>query len=386
MNTYCPLPFKHVFVEPRGIKPCCSYTSYYDGSIQDWLVSKELAEIQQQFLNNQVPHGCKRCIAYEKINQTSTRLGALHDYPDLIATDTDIDYVDYRSSNICNFKCRSCEPFYSNGIALEARRNEQLLNFYSVPPGKLAPTTVEDKKWVIDNIENIKRLMFTGGEPTKIPDVREIIDHIIDNNHSHVNIMITTNCSFKDPYWTEITKNIKNIHWTMSLDAVGPPAEIIRHGTVWQEVNDNIELMFDISPSVNIGTVITNLNLFHLKELFEYANSMYKKYQHRPNGKDQLIEICNWPVHLRPSNLSPELAIDAIKYLNSIPMDTLQPKQKLVVQNLLDNFLDYQFDPENWKKFQEYNSQLDKIRDQDHTQLITAYKYPAKEDIIHASK
>lgn len=387
MNNYCPLPFRHVFVEPRGVKPCCSYTEMYDGSIDDWLHSNELAELQATILNDEIAKGCRDCFNTEKTYGTSTRLGALHDYPDLIATDTNIDYVDYRSSNICNFKCRSCEPYFSNGISLETKKNKELLNFYSnSPEKKVAPTTVEDKNWIIDNIHRIRRLMFTGGEPTIIPEVKEIIEYIRSNSIESVNILITTNGSFTDNYWVDITKQMSNIHWTMSLDCVGDIAEIVRHGTKWEVVSKNIETMFEISPSVNIGTVITNLNLFHLRELFEFSNHLYNKYQHVPNGKDQLIEICNWPSHMQPTNLPPELQSQAIDYLKSINIHTLQQKQKLVVEQLIKMLIETEYNPAEWQKFVTHNNILDAIRGQDHSALLTTYKYPAKEDIIHASK
>jgi len=108
MTHYCPLPFKHIFVEPRGVKPCCSFTETFSGSINAWLSSDKLNEIQQQTLSGEVPEGCKYCIQGEQRDGTSTRLGAIKEYGTDLYEQTDIDYVDYRSSNLCNFRCRSC--------------------------------------------------------------------------------------------------------------------------------------------------------------------------------------------------------------------------------------------------------------------------------------
>ena len=62
MSHWCPLPFKHVFVEPRGVKPCCSYTQTFSGEINEWLKSNELVNLQQKTLNGEVPEGCKYCV------------------------------------------------------------------------------------------------------------------------------------------------------------------------------------------------------------------------------------------------------------------------------------------------------------------------------------
>ena len=298
------------------------------------------------------------------------------DYPDLVS-ETVIDFVDYRSSNVCNFKCRSCEPFYSNGIAQEAKKHIPLQQYYrNLPEGKIAPTSDLDKKWILDNIHQIKRLMFTGGEPTKIPEVREIVEEIRSIKNCDVNLMFTSNASFTDDYWFEITEKMKNIHWTLSLDAVGAPAEIIRHGTDWPVVSKNIETLFDISPSVNIGTVITNLSFFCIDDLFVYANELLRKYAHRPNGRTHLIALCEWPRYFSPFVWNEELLEKAKKYISQIEsMQDLQPSQITAIHSLKHGLSQTQADLRNWQTFQEYNKQLDIIRQQDHTQIFqTGYQ------------
>lgn len=372
MENYCPLPFKHIFVEPRGVKPCCSYSITSDSSIAEWIKSDSLRDLQKNILDNKIDPGCQHCLQKESINGISTRLSALQDYQNEKFYTTSIDYIDYRSSNICNFKCRSCEPFFSNGIANEINKHKSLANFFSVPDRKIAPTSITDKNWIIDNIRSIKRLMFTGGEPTKIPEVRLIIEHIAQLENVETNLLITSNGSFTDSYWEDITKKLRNIHWTMSVDAVGNPAEIIRHGTVWSVVAKNVEKMFDIAQSVNIGTIVTNLNILHLSELFDFANQLHKKYQSRANGGTQLIEICQFPNYMSPYNLPDELKDLAISRLSqySNSRQNLQESQIHVIETLIYNLKIRVFDIELWNKFQEYNNALDKIRGEDHHMLF----------------
>lgn len=345
----------------------------YQGSIQEWINSAELKSIQNNILQGRVDPGCEWCLAGEAKDQSGTRLSALRDYGTVDA-ETAIDYIDYRASNICNFKCRSCDPFYSNGIAQESRRNPELQTFYVLPKDKLAPTTQQDKAWILDNLPNLKRLMFTGGEPTKIPEVKEILNHIRQTKQFHVAVQITSNASFTDPYWTEITTQIPNIHWTLSVDSVGSAAEIIRHGTDWSIVSHNIELMFDISPSVNIGTVVTNLSLTQLDLLFAFANSMERRYRHRANGRTQFIEICNWPRYLSPYNWPDQSRPEILEYLRGIVInDDLQEKQRQITETLIKNIEQVPFDAEIWQEFTKYNSLLDSVRKEDYTQLLRVH-------------
>jgi organic radical activating enzyme len=372
VKNYCPLPFKHVFVEPRGIKPCCSYSIISDSSIAHWIKSDQLRSIQKNILEDKIDAGCECCFKKESINGVSTRLSALNEYQNQRFESTSIDYVDYRSSNICNFKCRSCEPFFSNGIANEIKKNHELKNFFAVPESKVAPTTFTDKKWILDNIKSIRRLMFTGGEPTKIPEVKEIIEYISQLSDIETNLLITSNGSFTDSYWENITRTLRNIHWTMSVDAVGKPAEIIRHGTVWPVVAKNVETMFDIAQSVNIGTIITNLNILHLPDLFDFANQLHQKYQSRANGGTQLIEICYFPDYMSPYNLPDSLKNLAISRLSQYidSRNNLQESQLYVINTLISNLKTRVFNQDLWDKFQEYNTVLDKIRGEDHRELF----------------
>lgn len=386
MNSYyCPLPFKHVFVESRGVKPCCSYTFLRPGTITDWLDSEELKILQQDILSNKISSGCASCIANEQNDGTSTRLGAIQDYENKLFTVTNVDYIDYRPSNICNFRCRSCEPFFSNGIAAEVRNHPDLKKFQPIssfnqhsddtvirvaldPNKKVESVSDLDYHWIINNIKNIRRLMFTGGEPTKIPQVREIIDYIVQHQID-VNILITSNASFADIYWSNITKKLKNIHWTLSLDAVGRSAEIIRDGTDWELVSQNIETMFDISPSVNIGTVVTNLSVFGLSDLFSWVNNLARKYHHRPNGRTQLIALCNYPKRMSPYNWPSNLKLTVLEYLRSIDTNTLVDQQPGIISSLIDNIARWEFDSILWNESEEYNNILDQLRNQDHQQL-----------------
>ena len=204
--TYCPLPFRHVFIEPRGIKPCCSFTEMQDMSVSEWLASERLRRLQDNILLGEVDSGCRDCVNNELKTGVSTRLGALKDYDGRRFDQTQIDYVDYRGSNICNFRCRSCEPYFSNGIAQDVRKSIFLQTVHQVPPEKTAQA--DDPGWIMQNLRNIRRLMFTGGEPTVIPEVRSIIQDILEDPTIETKLLITTNCSFTDRFWYDLVDKL----------------------------------------------------------------------------------------------------------------------------------------------------------------------------------
>lgn len=368
--TWCPLPFRHVFVEPRGIKPCCSYTKTADMTVPQWLVSDELKTLQSNMLASTVDPGCADCIANEQQHGVSTRLEALTHYGSEHMIDTAIDYVDYRSSNVCNFKCRSCEPYFSNGIAQDVRQSHFLQTLYAIPPAKTA--TVSDKQWILDNVHKIKRLMLTGGEPTLLPEVREIVNRIRRDQLSTQIIMIT-NGSFRDPWWLQVAEDMPNLCVTVSLDAVGPAAEIIRHGTNWSQMERNIVHLANHCHSMNFSTVITQLNFFQLGPLLAFVD-IIRNINDRPNGRTQFIQICNYPRYFSPLNWPDYMKPAALDYIDYLLDLSYSAPVRDILATLKNNIEIHQFDAEAWTTAQRVNLELDRLRGQDHAWLFEPIK------------
>jgi len=374
--TYCPLPFRHVFVEPRGVKPCCSFTESHDMTVPEWIASDRLKKLQDTISQGKIDPGCRDCIKNERHSRTSTRLGALKDYGTDTNYKTNIDYIDYRGSNICNFRCRSCEPYFSNGIAQDIKKSPFLQTIHSVPAEKVA--RAEDPQWIIDNLDRIKRLMFTGGEPTMMPGVREIIQEV-QKRQTDTQVIMITNGSFRDHYWLDIARDMPNINFTVSIDAVGEAAGIIRHGSDWEQIKSNILYLAQYAHSMNFSTVISRLNLFQLAPLLQFTKHIRSDYD-RPNGRTQFIQICNHPDFLSPINWPNGLQSQAINYLESIlGWEDHGPTRK-IISNLLEAIKTHVFDSAQWDLGERYNQELDFIRGEKHSWLYdpapSTAKYP----------
>lgn len=368
MSTYCPLPFKHVFVEPKGVKPCCSYTGTFAGTVQEWIDSDELAQLQDDVINDRYNDGCVACLKNGATDGFSTRQTAFKDYGDTRYTETAIDYVDYRASNVCNFKCRSCEPSYSSKIAAEVRKNPKLEKFYAI--SNTLPQE-QNEQWVLDNLHSLKRVMFTGGEPTQIPSVKTILSSIVDRQLFDINVQMISNASFTDPFWIDVTKKLPNINWTLSIDACGAEAEIVRHGTKWDTVANNVDQLYTHANSVNIGTVVTALNVLHLAELFWFANHV-RRYRYPKDDGTQSISVCNFPKHFSPYNWPDHVKPYVIERLNEAYADAKQESQRQVLDALIKNITETPHDFIAWGKFMSHNDALDNIRGEDFiTRLIT---------------
>ena len=366
-NFYCPLPFKHIFVAPNGVKSCCSYTGSYEGTIEQYLESNLLAHIQSSILKGIVPRGCKECYHSENQTKHSTRLIALDDYNNTHYTNTDIDYVDLRSSNLCNLKCRSCNPLFSSRIQSELNKNfNDLAEFYSYQnKSTLIQVNDSDVNYIKNHLYKINRLNLTGGEPTFIPEVKTILDEC-EKQEFNGNILITSNVNFTDNFWFELSKKLgEQIHWTISIDAIGDGAEIIRSGSSWELMDYNINKLVQVSNSIEFNITVSALNIQYIIELLLYINDIKNKYRHIPNGKTIRISPC-WDPDFLQIQIIPENIIKSV--INEIEYLVAHENLHIDIFDSFNELLNILSNNENkilWKKFLIYNNTLNRIRNED---------------------
>jgi sulfatase maturation enzyme AslB (radical SAM superfamily) len=374
-DWYCPLPFRHAYIDSSGIAVCCQ-TKRYQVSLNEWHSHPDLIKLQQELLAGNKPAVCKPCINQEQIYGTSLRTNSNRDYNNQVFTDTNLDFIDFRSVNICNFKCRSCNPLFSHGITQEINNYPELTQFFGhTPKSKTVSVTDTNIDWIMRNLGSLKRIMFTGGEPTVIPGVRDLIKKI-KQDHKEIAIMITSNASFQDDFWFEITEQLPNLHWTVSVDAVGPAAEIVRHGSDWRVIEQNVSWLAKHANSLDINSVVSNLTVFGLKPLLEFGRRMQQLSivpvgRHGDKGCRHQFFVCQRPYWLAADNLSEELLLQAVDYLESCTTLDLDEEQRNMLNGLIAQINSAKFDPQLWNRNQSYNQILNQIRNENH---LTLYK------------
>jgi len=371
-DWYCPLPFKHAFVDSTGVAVCCK-TPKQAINLDQWASSEYVKNIQQQLLAGQVPTICQGCASEERMTGRSLRTDSQQDYNHERFVATELDFVDYRANNICNFKCRSCFPKFSHGIDNETKTNSALQKFYTPVDKKIAKINDVNTEWIKKNLNQIKRLMLTGGEPTRMPEIKSIVERIV-HDRLDIQILITTNGSFEHDFWYELTRSHDNLHWTLSLDAVGPAAEIIRHGTDWSIVEYNARWLASHATSMNINTTITHLNIMQFAPLLKFVkqlqkDSIHPRGRHGAQGARHQFIVTQFPAHLSVNCLPPDLRAQAIDHLNSCFALDLDLEQKQTIQGLAKHLEQVPFDSYQWQRSQEFNQELDRIRGENYMEL-----------------
>ena len=278
-DTFCPLPWMHLHIAPDGsVLPCCAGdTNYPLGNINqhnlvDIYNNKNFQKLRQGLLTGKHPKECQHCWIKEKTGIRSHRLNHNEQYG---VSEPRFDGVvefnpttlDIRINKICNLKCRSCSPHLSSAIAQEVQGiynvNWPVLN------NRQRKSVMSELLSLLPNSEHI---YFAGGEPLLAPEHLDMITELVKIKNTNLNIFYNTNfmqLDFRGNNFTDIWKEFSDITVGASLDAHGPVAEYLRHGTVWSTIESNLKRLQNEAPHVKfrVTSTVGFLNIESLIEL-----------------------------------------------------------------------------------------------------------------------
>lgn len=285
-DTWCVLPWSHLYVGPNGkIAPCCvgkPLGEYGDTTLEEVWNSDAMKQLRIDMTNGVKNDICSSCYKKEDMGFKSMRQNSnvtMKDVADVVSTTSNSDgsidefklyYLDLRFNNLCNFKCRTCNPFFSSSVAVEHIQNTSLKKFHKTPERGI----IKNEN-IITEIEkqypNVTRIYFAGGEPMMQEEHWNILKYYVDNNIAkNVELVYSTNTSrltYKNNSVFDYWKHFKSVHVQTSIDAEGKRAEYWRDGTVWEEVFANIRLIKESKVQWSIHSVISWANIYSYIEL-----------------------------------------------------------------------------------------------------------------------
>jgi organic radical activating enzyme len=181
-------------------------------------------------------------------------------------------YWDIRFSNICNLKCRSCGSIFSSRWYDD---DVKLNNGKPLRPRVQFAGRHEMDIWeqMEPQIPNLEQIYFAGGEPLIMEEHNRILKKLIDAGNTKVRLIYNTNLTelkFKRESVIDLWKHFSNVCVAASLDDMRDRAAIIRSGTDWEQVEQNIRdikrecphIDFIISPTLSVMNIWNFVN-FH---------------------------------------------------------------------------------------------------------------------------
>ena len=386
----------HLAFEPSGkVVPCCltSHHNYFAGDLTTQPIneiwnSDNMKKLRVEMINGIAPSICSTCFDSEKVTGDSSRIHHTRDFPTVIeqiptiteedgtCTSMELKYWDFRFSNICNFKCRSCGPRYSSAWIPDAK--------------KLGHISDQDKVWNInavdekpnfdfltDQIQHVEKIYFAGGEPLLMDEHWKILDMLVENKKFDVRLSYNTNCSTLSyagknvfDYWKQWNHGKVEI-WP-SIDEIGERAELIRAGTNWANVEGNLKLLTTL-PNIIVrpGLTIGAWNVDRLPEIINHLVDIGVVRDHNKeygiNYNNFFINLLSMPRHYHVSILPDERKLEIIDKLEAFIIEH-EERYTTRVRNRFTQILHELTLPYNdiaATKFLEITHQIDNIRGED---------------------
>ena len=288
-DTFCMLPWIHLHAWPDGrAYPCClgkaahPVGNFKEKSMREIWNDTPMRDMRSNMLNDKPCLECGDCYEQEGAGFTSMRNNSNKSFghhvaeidktlPDGSLPDMQLHYWDVRFSNICNLKCRSCgsifsSRWYDDDVKLWGRELRPRVQF----AGRHEEDVWEQMQ---EHVEHLDQIYFAGGEPLIMEEHNRILKLLIEKGNTRVRLVYNTNLTelkFKKQSVLDLWKHFPTVCVAASLDDMGDRAAIIRSGTDWAQVEQNIRdlkrecphIDFMISPTLSIMN-IWNFTRFH---------------------------------------------------------------------------------------------------------------------------
>jgi sulfatase maturation enzyme AslB (radical SAM superfamily) len=198
-----------------------------------------------------------------------------------------LTYLDLALSNVCNNRCRMCGPGLSTSWYSDAKK-------LGIP----IQSGVLEHEYNLDNFDlsELTLIKLIGGEP--LMEQKKFIDILSRCNLEKLSLLITTNATVRpNDKLLAIFKKCKKVKWLLSIDAYGPLNDILRKGSRWDEVKENLHWYAENFPkNVNVHSVASIYNINCLDQLKTYIDDNLP-------GVEQKYAMIDGPDWMHPGNL-----------------------------------------------------------------------------------
>jgi radical SAM protein with 4Fe4S-binding SPASM domain len=295
-KVFCMVPFSHTYVEPDGsVRPCCvaqgePFGNIRTENINDIWNGEKYKKFRLSMLNEETSVECRRCMVEETYSNQSMRISMNNLYmnhTDLVTSmneDGSLPHMnlkrwDFRFSNLCNFACIGCSPYFSSTWGDLAKKM-----FYSDIPKFL--NNNDYMKNFLESIfehsaDNVQQIYFAGGEPLMHWEHYYILDKMLEKGKfqdPNLEFSYSTNLStlnFKGKnvldYWSKMAR----VRICVSIDEVDEDRlYYIRYPSSISKLKPNLRILKETLKTQDQSYVITPtwsmLNVHRIKNFMEF--------------------------------------------------------------------------------------------------------------------
>jgi hypothetical protein len=251
-----------------------------DMSLEQAWNSKQQKQLRKDLLDGKASKICKRCYEQERHDINTTRTWANeklnHHWDTVESTKQDgtvdkvnLPYIDFRFSNLCNFKCRTCGPDLSSSWYEDHNK----MWGGGADTKIIRPYKDEKRFWEVVEpyIDGLEEVYFAGGEPLIMEEHYRILQRLVEKKMFHVRLKYNTNFSqviFKGVDVFKEWDKFEYVEIGASLDATHKRGEYLRAGQSWDQVEENRKNVFEKCPRAFffVATCVDVFNSFHVSD------------------------------------------------------------------------------------------------------------------------
>ena len=289
-KNFCVSPWIHLHTWPNGnVYPCCMtgmediFGNLKENSLEEIWNSSKMKRLRQEFLLDKRPNSCNRCFELEDAGQTSMRnmLNESFEHHIHESKKTNLDgsyekfniaYWDFRFSNICNFKCRTCGPQLSTSWFDDTKK------IWGTLPDDALP--IKEKKDTWEEIEplfdTVEEIYFAGGEPLIMEQHYRILQRLDEMKKYDVRLRYNTNFSqlrYKNLHVDKLWKKFNSVSLSVSLDGYDSKGEYIRKNMDWNKILENRKKLDPMPKNIYffINCTLSVMNSFHVVDFHRHC-------------------------------------------------------------------------------------------------------------------
>jgi hypothetical protein len=185
-------------------------------SIEEIMNGDSFNDVRLDMLNGKEPEMCKRCYREEEAGIWSKRAKENKTFShftieeardrtrkDGSLKDIDLEFIELRLGNICNVKCRTCNPWSSSKWITDynkLRGKFTTLDLFDKEHNQF-DWPEQDKFWddLFENSKSAKVFYINGGEPTLIKEHFRFLQRMIDAGRTNVKLWYNINMTNMTP-------------------------------------------------------------------------------------------------------------------------------------------------------------------------------------------
>lgn len=313
-------PWTHTYLSPQTERRLCcasrepaqNFEQYIDTSggtgkytpmtLNEWWNGEHIRRVRRQMMAGELPPECEVCD--KKLLNTDVYRDYFwhmfkHRYEEIWSSTDDSGHTsmqpiswDYRFSNLCNFKCRTCGDMLSSAWETEQRKND-MINWGNPKNNWMRPEVKADIiAFQEDSVESefrqaveehrVEEIYWVGGEPLMYEQHWRYMNRIVElGDGPRLYARYNTNLSRVEyrgiDLYKDILAQIRDYQVCASLDGTGAIGEYIRTGLNYNQWLENFKRGLDImrySRQWRIDFTLTLPGLFEVERIQQLADEL----------------------------------------------------------------------------------------------------------------